>query len=334
VTFSFAHPWLLLLLLALPLLAWLKGRPGPTAAFLFSSVELVQGLTAPTHSRAGRVLRRLRWLALALLVIALARPRLGEGEAKVSASGIDIVCCIDLSRSMEAEDFKDEAGRQTNRLYVAKATMRRFVEMRPGDRIGLIAFAGRAYVAAPLTLDHEFLLANLDRLGFGGIEEGTAIGAGLTAALNRLSELKSKSKIVILLTDGQNNSGKVPPLTAAEVAETMGVKVYTVGIGTHGTAPWPRTDPFGRRQFLQLPVDIDEDTLKEISKKTGGRYYRATSLNALSEVYSEIDRLEKTTVEVKRYQRYRELLQWPVGTGLALLLLELALAHTIWRKLP
>jgi len=332
-TFSFAHPWLLLLLLGLPLLAWLKGRPGPMAAFLFSSVELVKGLTAPTHSRAGRVLRRLRWLALALLLLALARPRLGEGEAKVSASGIDIVCCIDLSRSMEAEDFKDEFGRQTNRLYVAKTTMRRFVEKRPGDRIGLIAFAGRAYVAAPLTLDHEFLLANLDRLGFGGIEEGTAIGAGLTAALNRLSELKSKSKIVVLLTDGQNNSGKVPPLTAAEVAETMGVKVYTVGIGTHGTAPWPRMTPFGRKMD-PLPVDIDEDTLKEISKKTGGRYYRATSLDALKEIYAEIDRLEKTTVEVKRYQRYRELLQWPIAAGLAVLLLEMLLAHTIWRKLP
>jgi Ca-activated chloride channel family protein len=334
-TLSFAHPWLLLLLLALPVLAWLKGRPGAQAAFLYSSVQLVKGLASPTHSSAGRVLRRLRWLALALLIVALARPRLGEGEAKVSASGIDIVCCLDLSRSMEAEDFKDDFGRQTNRLYVAKAVLKKFVEKRPSDRIGLIAFAGRAYVAAPPTLDHEFLLQNLDRLGFGGIEEGTAIGSGLTAALNRLSELKSKSQIVILLTDGQNNSGKVPPLTAAEAAQAMGVKVYTIGVGTtSGSAPWPYTDQFGVRHKRTLPVDIDEDTLKQVAQKTGGKYYRAGTFDALKNIYAEIDRMEKTTVEVKKYQRYRELLQWPIGAGLAVLLLELALAHTVWRRLP
>ncbi len=333
-TLSFAHPWLLLLLLALPVLAWLKGRPGPQAAFLYSSVQLVKGLTAPAHTRAGRILRRLRWLALALLIVALARPRLGQGEARISASGIDIVCCIDLSRSMEAEDFRDELGQRTNRVYVAKAVLKKFIEKRPSDRIGLVAFAGRAYVASPMTLDHEFLLANLERLGFDGIEEGTAIGSALIAALNRLSELKSKSKIVILLTDGQNNMGKVPPLTAAEAAQTMGVKIYTVGIGTHGTAPWPRTDPFGRRQYYQLPVDIDEDALKEIARKTNGKYYRATTFDALKTIYAEIDQLEKTTVEVKKYQRFRELMQWPIAAGLAVLLLELALAHTIWRKLP
>ncbi|MBI3875543.1 MAG: VWA domain-containing protein [Verrucomicrobia bacterium] len=333
-TLSFAHPWSLLLLLALPALAWLKGRPGPQAAFLYSSVQLVKGLTAPAHTRAGRILRRLRWLVLALLIVAMARPRLGQGEARISASGIDIVCCIDLSRSMEAEDFRDEIGRQTNRVYVAKSVLKKFVEQRPSDRIGLVAFAGRAYVASPLTLDHEFLLANLDRLGFDGIEEGTAIGSALIAALNRLSELKSKSKIIILLTDGQSNMGKVPPLTAAEAAQAMGVKVYTVGIGTHGTAPWPRKDAFGRRVYLQLPVDIDEDALKEIAQKTNGRYYRATTFDALKSIYAEIDRLEKTTVEVKKYQRFRELMQWPIAAGLAVLLLELALAHTIWRKLP
>ena len=331
---TFAHPWLLLLLLALPLLAWLRGRPGAQPAFLYSSVSLVRGLTSQTRSESGALLRRLRWLALALFIVALARPQLAEGEAKISASGIDIVCCIDLSRSMEAEDFKDNAGRQTNRLWIAKDVLKRFVERRPGDRIGLIAFAGRAYVAAPLTLDHEFLLTNLARLGFDGIEEGTAIGSGLIAALNRLSEVKSKSKIIIMLTDGQSNMGKVPPLTAAEVAQTMKVKVYTVGVGTHGTAPIPGRDAFGRKVYYQLPVDLDEDSLKEIAQKTGGRYYRADTSESFRTIYAEIDRLEKSTVEVKKYQRIREIVHWPIAAGLGFLLLELALANTLWRKLP
>ncbi len=331
---TFLHPWVLLLLLVLPILAWLKGKRGSQPAFLYSSVALVKGLSGLTKSRAGRFLNSLRWLALALFIVALARPQLGEGEAKVSASGIDIVVCVDLSRSMEAEDFFDARGNRINRLFLAKDVLKNFVLKRPGDRIGLVAFAGRAYVAAPLTLDHDFLLQNLARLSFGGIEEGTAIGSGLIAAVNRLRDLKSKSKIVILLTDGQSNMGKVPPLTAAEVAETLKVKVYTVGVGTHGTAPWPRTDQFGRRVVVDLPVDIDEETLKKISDKTGGKYYRADTSDSLRKIYDEIDRLEKTVVELKKFQRYREAMHWPLAGGLGLLLLEILLAHTLWRKLP
>lgn len=330
----FLHPWVLLLLLGLPLLAWLKGKRGAQPAFLYSSVELVKGFSGLTRSKAGSILHSLRWLALALFIIALARPQLGEGEAKVSASGIDIVVCVDMSRSMEAEDFFDAQGKRINRLFLAKEVLKNFVLKRPSDRIGLVAFAGRAYVAAPLTLDHDFLLQNLARLDFGGIEEGTAIGSGLIAAVNRLRDIKSKSKIAILLTDGQSNMGKVPPLTAAEVAETLKVKVYTVGVGTHGVAPWPRMDQFGQKVYRDLPVDIDEETLRKISDKTGGKYYRADTSESLRNIYNEIDRLEKTVVELKKFQRYREALHWPLATGLGLLLLEILLAHTVWRKLP
>jgi Ca-activated chloride channel family protein len=330
---TFVHPYFLLGLLVIPLLAWLKGRQGRSAAFLYSSVNLVKGLTKTPRAQAGAWLNHLRWLALACFIVAMARPQLGEGEAKISASGIDIVVCVDLSRSMEAEDFQMD-GKTVNRLFIAKDVVKKFIEQRPSDRIGLIAFAGRAYVAGPLTLDHDFLQQNLERLSFGGIEEGTAIGSGLIAAVNRLRDIQSKSKIVILMTDGQNNMGKVPPLTAAEAAQALKIKVYTVGVGKQGTAPWPYTDQFGRRVYRQMPVDIDEPTLKEVASKTGGRYYRADSTDTLRKIYADIDRLEKTTIEVKKYQRYRDIMHWPIAVGLGLLLLETLLGHTVWRRLP
>jgi len=329
----FAHPYLLLLLLGLPVLAWLKGRRGRPAAFLYSSVQLVKGIVGLSRTSIGAILLKMRWLALALFIIGLARPQVGEGEAVIKASGIDIVLAIDLSGSMASEDFELK-GEAVNRLTIAKDVVEKFVAKRLGDRIGLVAFAGRAYVAAPLTLDHEFLLQNLERLNLGTIEDGTAIGSGLSAALNRLRDIQSKSKIVILMTDGQNNAGKIPPLTAAEAAQTLGVKVYTIGVGTHGTAPMPQRDVFGRTVRVQVPVDIDENTLKTIADKTGGKYYRADNTTALRNIYAEIDRLEKTEIEVKKFQQYRELFAWPVLAGLVMLLLEVILANTVWRKLP
>ncbi len=331
---TFAHPYFLLLLLLLPVLAWLKGKIGFQAAFLYSSVQLVRGITGITRSRAGSVLLKLRWLALALFIIALARPQLGEGETKVTASGIDIVIAIDLSGSMSSEDF-EVRGQRVNRLMIAKDVLQKFIAKRPNDRIGLVAFATDAYIAAPLTLDHDFLMQNLDRLEIAAPgKDQTAIGSALAAALNRLRELKSKSKIVILMTDGQNNAGKVPPLTAAEAAETLKVKVYTIGVGTRGMAPIPYIDAFGRKRSKQQPVDIDEDTLTQIAKRTGGKYYRADKTETLRSVYNEIDQLEKTEVEVKKYQRYRELFPLVALPGLVVLLLEVILNHTVWRKLP
>ncbi|MBI2949915.1 MAG: VWA domain-containing protein [Verrucomicrobia bacterium] len=330
---TFAYPYVLALLALLPLLAWLKGKHGQEAAFLYSSIQLVRGIMGLTRSSVGKILLKLRWLALALFIVALARPQIGEGETRITASGIDIVVAMDLSGSMAAEDFQIK-GERVNRLDIAKDVLEKFIAKRVSDRIGLVAFAGRAYIAAPPTLDHDFLLQNLQRLNLGTIEDGTAIGSGLSAALNRLRELPSKSRIVILMTDGQNNAGKVPPLTAAEAAETLGVKVYTIGVGTRGTAPMPRTDVFGRKVYVSVPVDIDEDTLKAIAQKTGGKYFRADSTETLREIYTEIDKLEKTEIQIKKYQRYQELFPWVVLSGLSVLLLEVILGNTVWRKLP
>jgi Ca-activated chloride channel family protein len=258
-----------------------------------------------------------------------------RGEKTIRASGIDIVVAIDLSGSMASEDFQDE-GKQVNRLDIAKKVLLKFVDARLNDRIGLVAFAGRAYIASPMTLDHDFLKQNLERLHLGMIEDRTAIGSALTTALNRLRDLQSKSKIVILMTDGQSNAGKVPPLTAAEAGEALHVKIYTVGVGTRGTAPFPvGTDPFtGRKVYQPMPVDIDEDTLQKIADRTGGKYFRADNTETLKKIYSEIDRLEKNEVEMKKFQQFDELFPWVLSAGLILLLLEVVLGQTIWRKLP
>jgi Ca-activated chloride channel family protein len=234
---SFAHPYLFLLLLALPVLAWLKGRHGSTPAFLYSSVSLVQGLSGARRSNAGRFLAAMRWVALAILLTALAQPRLVSSETTIKASGVDIVVAVDLSGSMRAEDFLLE-GERVNRLTMAKSVLEEFIENRPNDRIGLVAFATRAYTAAPLTLDHDFLYENLERLQLGAIQEqSTAIGSALTTSINRLRDLESESKIVVLMTDGVNNAGQIEPLVAADAAAALGVKVYTIGVGTHGQAP-------------------------------------------------------------------------------------------------
>ena len=238
---TFAHLHILcLLLLFLPLLAWLKGRSGRQPAFLYSSVQLVKGIVGITRSSAGSILLKLRWLAFALFIVALAQPRLVRSETKINASGIDIVVALDLSGSMAAEDDGFELnGEQASRFVIAKDVLKKFVAKRPNDRLGLVIFATHAFVAVPPTLDHDFLLANLERMDMGmeGFDNhSTAIGSALSTSLNRLRDLKSKSKIVILMTDGENNAGKIPPLTAADAAQALGIKVYTIGVGTRGFA--------------------------------------------------------------------------------------------------
>jgi Ca-activated chloride channel family protein len=285
-----------------------------------------------SRSRAGALLHSLRWLALALLIFALARPQKAQTETSVRASGVDIVIALDLSTSMESEDFTIR-GQRVNRLTVAKDTIAKFIERRPSDRIGLVAFAGRAYIAAPLTLDHQFLQANLERLQLRTIEDGTAIGSGLSAAINRLRDIESKSKIVILMTDGQNNAGKVPPVTAAEAAKALGMKVYTIGVGIRGYAPYP-VMVFGQKTYRQVQVDIDEETLTAVAEKTGGKYFRADSTDTLRKIYAEIDQFEKSEAVVKKFVRRTELFHWFAVPGALLLLLEVLLANTIWRRLP
>ncbi len=329
---TFGHPYVLPLLLLLPLLAWLKGRRGQPPAFLYSSVRLLEGINHVHRSRAGAVLTAVRWLTLGLLVFALAEPRLTKTQTQVKASGVDIVVAIDLSGSMESEDFVVR-GERVNRLNMAKAVLEKFIEQRPNDRIGLVAFAGRAYIAAPLTLDHDFLRQNVERLHLHMIEDNTAIGSALATAVNRLRDVKSKSKIVVLMTDGQNNAGTIQPLAAAEAAQALGVKVYTIGVGMRGLAPMP-VYAFGQKFYQNMPVDIDEDTLQQISKMTGGKYYRADNAERFQSIYAEIDKLEKTEAVVKKYAQHRELFPYFVALGLSLLLVEVVAGQTVFRRLP
>ena len=330
----FAHPYFLLLLLLLPLAAWLKGRRGSSPAFVYSSVKLVAGLAGARRSRAGNLLAALRWLTLALLMVALAQPRLMKSTTEVKASGVDIVVALDMSGSMISEDF-EVRGERVNRFNMARSVLKKFIEQRPNDRIGLVLFASQAFIATPLTLDHDFVQANLDRLEIGAIDQNsTAIGDGLGTAVNRLRDLKAKSKIVILMTDGQNNSGKLDPRLAAEAAASLKVKVYTVGIGMRGQAPMPARDMFGRKVYQMVPVDIDEETLQKIAAKTGGKYYRADNAEKFQQIYNEIDQLEKTEASVKKYTQFTELFPWLAAAGLALLLIELVLAQTAFRRLP
>jgi Ca-activated chloride channel family protein len=331
---TFAHPYFLLLLLLLPLLAWLKGRRGRPPAFLYSSVRLVEGLTRARRSRAGAFLAALRWLVLALFIVALAQPRLMKSATTVKASGVDIVVALDLSGSMISEDFVVRDGR-VNRFNMARAVLKQFIDQRPNDRIGLVVFAAQAFIATPLTLDHDFLQENLDRLEIGTINaDQTAIGDALSTALNRLRELKSKSKIVILMTDGQNNSGKVDPLTATEAAQALGVKVYTIGIGMRGMAPMPVFMNGQKVGYRQMPVDIDENTLQKIADKTGGKYYRADNAERFQQIYAEIDKLEKNEAIINKFAQFDELFPWFASCGLALLLVEVAMGQTIFRRLP
>jgi Ca-activated chloride channel family protein len=328
---TFAHPIVLLLLPLLPLLAWLKGRTGQAAAFVYSSVDLVRPISGMGRSRAGAILANLRWLALALFILALAQPRLVRGESHVKASGIDIVVALDLSGSMRSEDF----GPGQSRIKLAKEVLAKFIDNRPNDRLGLVAFAKEAYIASPPTLDHDYLQHQLQRLNIGVIDEtATAIGSALMAALNRLQDLKDKSKIVILMTDGENNSGKIPPLTAADAAQALGVKVYTIGIGKQGTAPYPYRDRFGQMRTKPMPVDIDEVTLTKIAEETKAKYYRADTADTLRRIYADIDRLEKSEIEVNKYQIYDELFGQVAVAGLVIFLLEMVVAQTVWRKLP
>lgn len=322
---TFAHPYFLLLLLLLPLLAWLKGKRGLPPAFVYSSVQLVRGMQNITRSRPGGFLMSLRWFVLALFIVALAQPRLSKSTTTVKASGIDIAVALDLSGSMNTPDYLVN-GRQISRFHIAQAVLKKFIEGRPDDRIGLVVFAVQAFIASPMTLDHDFLIENLDRLDIGSINaERTAIGDGLATALNRLRDLKSKSKIIVLMTDGGNNSGKIDPLAAAQAAQALGVKIYTIGLGNADIV----------RQ-MRLPADYlpDTNTLQKIADMTGGKFYRANNTEELTAIYAEIDKLEKTEAVVNKYTEYKELFPWFVLGGLALLLIEIVLSQTAFRKLP
>ena len=341
-TLSFAHPWWLLLLLLLPVLAIAQGARGAAPAVVFSSLQAIKPLGKPRRSRLGRWLTTLLLLALALLILAMARPQAGSTTSHVEASGIDIMLALDVSGSMIAEDFTID-GEQAGRIEVVKQVAQKFIEGRPNDRIGLLCFAGRPYLVSPLTLDHDWLLRNMVRVQLHMVEDGTAIGSAIASCANRLKDRKdTKSRIVVLLTDGENNAGKVSPLTAAEAAKALGIKVYTIGAGTNGDAPIPMTDnygrpvrdAFGKKIYHREPVDVDEVTLKKIADITGARFYRATDTKTLNQIFDQIDSLEKSKMELTQYKQYRDLFPWFLGSGFAVLALQGALAQTKGRRLP
>ena len=321
----FAHKYVLLLLLLLPLLAWLKGGRGTPPAFLYSSLNLMAGLTGLRRSHSGAILATLRWLALAAFIIALAQPRFSKSTTEVKASGIDIVVALDLSGSMNTPDY-EEYGQGVSRFHMAKSVLEKFVKERPDDRIGLVVFAAQAFIASPMTLDHDYLLNNIDRLEIGTINsDATAIGDGITTALNRLRDLKSKSKIIVLMTDGANNSGKIDPITATQAAQALGVKIYTIGLGNKEIV---------ERMGLPSGFLPDEDTLIKIAQMTGGQFYRGDNSEKLRTIYDEIDKMEKTEAVVNKYTQYKELFPWLLTIGTGLLALEIALGQTILRRLP
>ena len=332
--FAFAHPWLLLLLLVLPLLALLRGGRGAAPAVVFSSLRPLHALGRPRRSRIGGWLTTLLLFALALLTVALARPQMGKTISKVQASGIDIMLALDVSGSMIAEDFTI-GGERANRLEVVKQVTQKFIEERPNDRIGIVCFAGRPYLVSPLTLDHDWLLQRLEWVKMGLVEDGTAIGSAIASAANRLKDRKdSKSRIVVLLTDGDNNAGKVPPLTAAEAAKALGIKVYTICAGTKGYAPVPVQDPFGRKVYRNVKVEVDETSLIKIAEMTNAKFYRATDTKTLTQIFAQIDKLEKSTVELSQYKQYRDLFPWFLASGFGLIALQLVLAESVGRRLP
>lgn len=326
----FANPYLLwLLVLLAPMIAYYIYRTlQGGAAIRISTIEGVR--------RAPRTLRYwlrhapfvLRCVAYALLVVALARPQDVDEQRRSSAEGIDIMLSVDVSGSMLARDFKPD------RITAAKEVAGKFIADRYGDRLGLVVFAGEAFTQSPLTTDQSTLQTMLSRIRSGIIEDGTAIGNGLATAINRLRESDAKSKVIILLTDGVNNRGEIAPLMAADIAADMGIKVYTIGVGTRGKAPYPVVDMFGNMSFQPMDVEIDEETLEAIAERTGGRYFRATDNDKLQSIYDEINQLEKSKVEVADYTVYHERFLALLLAALGVLLLEFIFSNIILKRIP
>jgi Ca-activated chloride channel family protein len=327
--FRFEHPQLLFLLALLPVVAWMSLRRGRRRSVAYSSVDLLlgAGLEAAVWKRYGAL--TLRLAVLALVILGLARPQTGRSQHTEYAEGIDIMLVLDTSGSMQAQDFEPK-----NRLFVAKEVVKEFIAKRTQDRIGLVVFSADAITQCPLTLDYALLSKLVDGVEFGMLDDGTAIGVALATACNRLRSSDAKSRVVILLTDGQNNAGMVDPTTAARVAASLGVKVYTVGVGTRGRAPMPIDDPVFGRRLVSVDVDIDEPTLRRIAELTDGHYFRATDREELIEIYDRIDQMEKSKVESETYVEYTDRFLWFALPALGLLMLELGLAQTVLRETP
>jgi Ca-activated chloride channel family protein len=332
----FEQPLMLFLLAVIPLLyrfGYMEGE-AKRAAVAYSDFKTL-GEKVPSKSHFRGALFWLRMLAVAALVFALARPQLEHGYETVQTEGIDIMLALDISGSMRAEDFKPR-----NRLYVAKQVVGDFISKVNTDRIGVVAFAGKSFTRCPLTLDYGVLRSLLQGLDVGMVEDGTAIGLALANSVARLKDSEAKSKIIILLTDGVNNRGEIDPATGAQLAAAAGIRVYTIGVGKKGGAPVPVVTPDGRKVYARNPdgtlymTQLDEDMLKDIAGKTGGKYYRATDERALDEIYQRILEMEKTAFRIKSFRHRKEVAKYVLPVGLGLLLFEVALLGLVWRKIP
>lgn len=328
-----ANPEFLALLIVVPLMIYwyIKRHQTRKAAstLRYSNVGIVKQVKTSPKKRLRHSLFVLRVLAVILLIIVLARPQSGQKEAEVSTEGVDIILAMDISSSMLAEDFKPK-----NRLEAAKLVAADFVKGRTNDRIGLVVFAAESFTQCPLTLDYGILVRFLEEIETGMVDDGTAIGMAIGNCVNRLRDSKAKSKVVILLTDGRNNRGELDPITAAKVAKAFDVRIYTIGAGKRGDALYPVDDPLFGKRYVRVPVQIDEELLQQVADITGGKYFRATDKTSLEQIYAEIGEMEKTKIEVTEYTRYSELFLPYLIASLVLLLLEIILSHTTFRKIP
>jgi Ca-activated chloride channel family protein len=327
-SFGFAHPWALLLLLLLPLY-WLLSRRWGHPALVHSRTVILARLTRGRARLLARLPSWFRTGAVIALILAIATPRTGLSAVDVEADGIAIVLTIDVSSSMLAEDFHPR-----NRITVARETVANFVRGRKYDRIGLVAFAGEALTQVPITIDYDVLYRAIEQLDVGTLEDGTAIGTGIATAANRLRNVPGKTRVIILMTDGENNRGEIDPMTAAKAAAAFGLKIYTIGVGTEGVAPIPVARSLFGYEYANLPVHIDETLLRNIASMTGGRYFRAQTGQALDSIYKQIDTLEKTPVQVHRYVEYTPHYMPLLQAAALLLVLEWLLLSSRWGRVP
>ena len=329
--FRFEDPWLLLFFLMVPFLT-IRGKGKQQATISYSSIDTLQAIRSARVEILSILPLVLRMIAISLLVLSLARPQEGYKSTEILSVGVDIMLALDTSGSMQALDFIKDEKRDT-RLAMVKDVVSQFIDNRPNDRMGMVVFGSEAYTQCPLTLDQGILKSFLSKLDIGMAGDSTAIGSAIGIAVKRLKDLESKSKVIILLTDGQNNAGSLPPLQAAQTAKTFGIKIHTIAVGTHGKAPFLVNSIFGQRYVYQQ-VDIDEDTLKKISDLTGGQYFRATDLESLKTIYKQIDEMEKSEVKVIDHSEYTELFHYFLIPGLLILLLEILLSNTVLRRIP
>lgn len=328
----FANPEFLILSAIVPLMIvwYLQRQVKASGTLRFSNLGVIKSVSRTPSQRFRHILFLLRLVVISLIVIGFARPQSSAKEEKIITEGIDIILAMDISSSMLAEDLEQHK----NRLDVTKEVASQFIRERTNDRIGMVVFSGKSFTQCPLTLDYGILLNFLKEIHIGMIEDGTAIGMAIVNCVNRLRMSKSKSKVVILLTDGRNNRGEIDPITAAQIAKALNIRIYTIGAGKRGEAMYPIDDPFLGRRYVPMQVDIDDEILTRIANITGGKYYRATDKTSLENIYREIGQLEKTKIEVKEFTRYTELFVNFLALALAVLLVEIVLANTRFRKIP